>query len=372
MWAAGDRVGPRPERNQARPRKGGAKIQGENHMKDRRLFSDVTSARPRSLGRRNFMGGSLGALSAGLMSQTVPLHAQDASAGSSDFFPGFRKQKIETTGTMINLVVGGNGPPILLLHGYPATHILWRKLAAELAKTHTVVASDLRGYGDSGRPADGENHFGHSKRAMALDQVEVMGKLGFQQFVVAGHDRGGRVAHRMALDHRDRVTKLIVMDILPSYYTFQKVDRRFATNNWYWFFLLEPSPFPETLIGNSLDAYLKRSMGRLVPKFVPPEVYAEYFRCFNSQASIHAYCEDYRAGATIDLVHDEADLGRKIECPTLVLYGANGFRGRNYDPTSIWRDYATRVEGKGVPGGHHLVDEAPVETLAELKRFIVS
>ena len=153
---------------------------------------------------------------------------------------------------------------------------------------------------------------------MAQDQVEAMEKLGFPKFAVAGHDRGARPVHRMALDHPDRVTKAVMIDILPSYYTFQKVDRRFATNNWYWFFLLEPSPFPETLIGNSLDTYLDDGFGRLIPKVITPEAYAEYFRCFNSPASIHADCEDYRAGATIDLAHDEADLKRKVECPAMV------------------------------------------------------
>jgi len=205
---------------------------------------------------------------------------------------------------------------------------------------------------------------------MAQDQVEVMEQLGFRQFAVAGHDRGGRVAHRMALDHADRVTKLVVMDILPSYYTFQKVDRKFAANNWYWFFLLEPSPFPETLIGNSLDTYLKKSVGHLMPDVITPQIYAEYFRCFNDQASIHAYCEDYRAGATIDLVHDEADLSRKVACPTLALWGANGFRGQNYDPLAIWRDSATQLSGQGIPGTHHFPEEAPAETLAALKQFL--
>jgi haloacetate dehalogenase len=249
---------------------------------------------------------------------------------------------------------------------------LWRRIAPELAKEFTVVASDLRGYGDSGHPPDGENHFGHSKRAMAQDQVEVMAKLGFDKFAVAGHDRGGRVVHRMALDHPDKVTKVVLMDILPSYYTFQNVNRRFATNNWYWFFLLEPAPFPETMIANSLETYLKRSLGRLMPNIVPPEVFAEYLRCFRNPGAIHSYCEDYRAGASIDLVHDEADLNKKIACPTLVLWGANGFRGQNYDPIAVWRDRATIISGKGLPSGHHNVDEAPAETLAELRRFVAA
>jgi haloacetate dehalogenase len=323
----------------------------------------------RKLGRRGFLKASMGAAVGALAGRSTPLLAQGAAPIVRDFFPGFERKTIAANGTTINLVVGGSGPPVLLLHGYPATHLLWRKVAPELAKNFTVVAADIRGYGDSGRPPDGDNHFGHSKRAMAQDQVDVMDRLGFSKFAVAGHDRGGRVVHRMALDHPDRVTRLVVMDILPSYYTFQSVDRRFATNNWYWFFLLEPSPFPETLIANSLDTYLKKSLGRLMPQFVTPEVYAEYFRCFNSAESIHAYCEDYRAGASIDLVHDEADLNRKIACPTLVLWGASGFRGQNYDPVAIWRDRASELTGKGLPGGHHFIEEVPAETVAELRQF---
>ena len=339
-------------------------------MKDRRSSSQAGSARHR-LGRRSFLGASLGAVAGGITARSEPVAAQPAAvgAGTGAFFPGFQRRTVEANGTTVHFVVGGSGPPVLLLHGYPTTHLMWRQVAPELAKHFTVVASDLRGYGDSGRPPDGENHFGHSKRAMAQDQVEVMEKLGFRTFALAGHDRGGRVAHRMALDHPDRVSKLVVMDILPSYETFQKVDRKFATNNWYWFFLLEPTPFPETLIGNSLDTYLKKSVGHLMPDRITPEIYAEYFRCFNNPASIHAYCEDYRAGATIDLEHDAADLNRKVACPTFVLWGGSSFRGQNYDPIAVWRDRAVEVSGKGITGTHHFVEESPAETVAELGRI---
>jgi len=337
-------------------------------MQDRVIQHHERTDGGNALARRDFLKSSVGALAGGI--GATPALAQPT--GNPHWFPGFRRTQIETSGTIINLVVGGSGPPILLLHGYPSSHILWRKVGPELAKDFTVVAADLRGYGDSGRPADGENHFGYCKRAMAQDMVEVMAKLGFTRFAVAGHDRGGRVVHRMALDHPDTVTKLVVMDILPSYYTFEHVDRRFATNNWYWFFLLEPSPFPETMIANSLEAYLKRSQARLIPYVVPEEVFAEYVRGFRTAGAIHAYCEDYRAGATIDLVHDEADRHRKVACPTLVLWGARGFRGQNYDPLAIWRDYASNVSGKGMPSGHHIVDEAPAETVAELRRFFAA
>jgi haloacetate dehalogenase len=203
---------------------------------------------------------------------------------------------------------------------------------------------------------------------MAEDQVEMMGKLGFERFMTVGHDRGGRVVHRMALDHPEKVTKVVLMDILPTLYTFQHVDRAFATNNWFWFFLLQPSPIPETMIGNSLDLYLKRSVGRLMPDKLLPEVYAEYFRCFNDKESLHAYTEDYRAGASIDLVHDEADLNKKIACPALYIWGASG--NRRQDPLAVWRERATQITGKGLPTGHHIVEEAPADTLAELRRFL--
>jgi haloacetate dehalogenase len=321
----------------------------------------------RDLARRSFLGMSLGA-AAGALAQPVPLRAEAAAGVDAKFFPGFRRETIATSGTTINLVVGGSGPPVLLLHGFPATHLMWHRIAPALARDFTVVAADLRGYGDSGRPPDGENHFGHSKRVMARDQVEAMAKLGFSRFMAVGHDRGGRVVHRMALDHTEKVTKLVLMDILPTLHTFQNVDRAFATNNWYWFFLLQPSPIPETMIGNSLDLYLKRSVGRLMPDKLLPEIYADYFRCFNDPVSLHAYAEDYRAAATIDLDHDEADQNTKIACPTLYLWGESGNRRR--DPLSVWRERAVQVTGRGMPTGHHIVEEAPSETLAELQKFL--
>ena len=319
-----------------------------------------------ALRRRDFLGASIGTLAGAVAAK--PTLAQTAAL--NDLFPGFRRETIQTSGTTINLVVGGNGPPVLLLHGFPATHLMWHRIAPALAKEYTVVAADLRGYGDSGRPPDGENHIGHSKRAMAQDQVEAMAKLGFARFAAVGHDRGGRVVHRMALDHAERVGKLVLMDILPTLQTFQSVDRAFATNNWYWFFLLQPSPLPETMIGNSLDMYLKRSVGRLMPDKLLPEIYADYFRCFNSRESLHAYAEDYRAAATIDLVHDEADANKKITCPTLYLWGANG--NRRQDPLSVWRERAVQVTGRPMPTGHHIVEEAPAETLAELRKFLAA
>ena len=289
-----------------------------------------------------------------------------------DFYPGFRRQTIETGGTTINVVSGGNGPPLLLLHGYPQTHIEWRKIAPDLAKDFTLVMPDLRGYGDSGKPPAGDNHINYAKRAMALDQVEVMEALGFRQFALVGHDRGARVAHRLTLDHPDRVTRLVMMDICPTHYMYRTTDREFASGYYHWFFLIQPAPFPETLIGRSVDDVLKQFMGSVMPKGIEPDAYAEYRRCFGNAATIHATCEDYRAAASIDLIHDEADMATKIRCPLLILWGANGLVGRKYDVVSVWRARAGNVSGKALPGGHWLAEELPEQTLAEIRTFLLA
>jgi haloacetate dehalogenase len=289
-----------------------------------------------------------------------------------NFFPGFQRQTVQTSGTSINVLAGGSGPPVLLLHGYPQTHLEWRKIVPELAKSYTLVVPDLRGYGDSGKPTGGDNHVNYSKRAMALDQVEVMEKLGFKQFAVVSHDRGARVAHRLALDHSDRLIKVVLMDICPTHYMYKTADRQLASSYFHWFFLIQPAPFPETLIGNNVDAVLKQFMGPVMPQSIEPEAYAEYRRCFSDPATIHASCEDYRAAATIDLVHDEADMDRKIACPVLVLWGANGIVGKKYDVLAVWRERATEVSGKSLPYGHWLAEEAPGEVLAEVRRFLTA
>jgi haloacetate dehalogenase len=289
-----------------------------------------------------------------------------------DFYPGFQRQTIQTSGTSINVVSGGSGPPLLLLHGYPQTHIEWRKMAPDLARNYTLVMPDLRGYGDSGKPAAGDNHINYSKRFMALDQVEVMEKLGFRQFALVSHDRGSRAAHRLVLDHPDRVTKLVLMDICPTHYMYKTADREMASAYYHWFFLIQPEPFPETLIERSVDEVLKHLMGSVMPKAIEPEAYAEYRRCFSDPATIHAACEDYRAAASIDLEHDEADMDKKITCPVLVLWGANGLVGRKYDVVSVWKDRATNVSGKALPGGHWLAEELPEQTLVEIKNFLLA
>lgn len=297
---------------------------------------------------------------------------QRTAPASAPMFPGFKATKIQTTGATINVVYGGQGSPVLLLHGHPQTHVLWHKVAPQLAAEFFLVIADLRGYGDSSKPADGENHSNYSKRAMALDQVEVMSHLGFQTFAVVGHDRGGRVAHRMALDHPDRVTKLAVLDIVPTYKVYHSVSKDFATAYYHWFFLIQPAPLPETLIGNSAEFLLKHTFEPLMPNAVTPEAFAEYLRCFRNPATIHASCEDYRAGASIDLQHDEADLNRKVTCPLLALWAERGAMNRLFDVAAAWRERAVNVEGKHLPGGHFLPEESPDEMVAELRKFLHS
>jgi len=297
-----------------------------------------------------------------------------ASAGaqpSQSFFSGFERQQIATSGATINVVRGGRGAPLLLIHGYPQTHVEWHKIAGKLAERFTVVAVDLRGYGDSSKPPDGENHANYSKRAMALDQVEVMRALGFDRFAVIGHDRGARVTWRLAVEHPEHVTKAVVLDIVPLPYSM--VTREFAEQYFHWFFLIQPAPFPETLIGNSAQFYLESRFFRRPTGgtgAMAPEAIAEYLRCFKDPAAIHATCEDYRAGATIDLTHAEETRNKKVSCPLLVLWGSRGAVGRLYDVMKTWREHATDVRGKALQAGHFLPEEAPDETLAELLAFL--
>jgi len=293
-----------------------------------------------------------------------------AMAQAPSLFPGFTAQKVQTSGATIHTLRGGSGPPLLLIHGYPQTHVEWHKIAPRLAEKFTVVMTDLRGYGDSSKPPDGDNHAGYSKRAMAQDQIDVMRSLGFQKFAVVGHDRGARVTWRMAVEHPDAVTKAVVIDIVPLPYS--RVTREFATEYFHWFFLIQPAPFPETLIGNSAEFYLRsRFLRQNTPSEVfTPEAVTEYLRCFQDPATIHATCEDYRAGATIDLDHAAQDGTRKVMCPLLVLWGERGTVGRLEPVMDIWRDKAVNVTGKGLASGHFLPEEVPEETLSEILRFL--
>lgn len=287
-------------------------------------------------------------------------------------FPDFEPRRIRTSGTEINLVVGGDGPALLLLHGYPQTHVMWHRIAARLAAHFTVVCADLRGYGDSGKPVSDPDHAAYSKRAMAQDQVDVMQALGFSRFAVAGHDRGGRVAHRMARDHPDRIERIAVLDISPTAIMYGKTDQAFATAYYHWFFLIQPYDLPERLIGADPDYYLQKKIGGWGSAGLAlfhPAARAEYERCFRNPATIHATCEDYRAAASIDLEHDLADATHKLQCPLLVLWGTRGVVHRLFDPVADWRQVARDVRGKALPSGHYLAEEAPDATCAELLGF---
>ena len=287
------------------------------------------------------------------------------------FLTGFKVHRVDAGGTGIHAAVGGSGPPLLLLHGHPQTHVTWHKVAPRLAERFTVVAPDLRGYGDSDKPDGGEDHVNYSKRATAADQVAVMQGLGFPRFAIAGHDRGGRVAHRMALDHPGAVERLALLDIAPAAAMYARTDKEFATRYFWWFFLIQPAPLPERLIDADPAFFLRTHIDgqSKTPGVTSDAVSAEYLRCYSDPASRHAICEDYRAAAGIDLVHDEADSGRRVEAPLLALWGAKGTVGKLYDMLDTWREKASDVHGRALPCGHTLQEEAPGETLDELLRF---
>jgi haloacetate dehalogenase len=285
-------------------------------------------------------------------------------------FKGFRQQILDIDGINIRIRHGGSGPPVLLLHGNPQTLFMWHHVAERLAGRFTVVAADLRGYGDSGKPPTTPDHAPYSKRAMAADQVAVMRQLGFPEFFVAGHDRGGRVAYRMALDHPAQVKKLAVLDIVPTLAAFSRADADFALGYYHWFFLAQPFDLPERLIGSDPDYFWRRHTTRGRTDMFAPEALEDYLRCFRDPATIHGICEDYRAAATIDREHDRADFGhRKIACPVLALWGQKGKLDRWYDVLAVWREWADDVRGRNLACGHYLAEEAPEETAAELGRF---
>ena len=290
------------------------------------------------------------------------------------FGNNFDEIKVKTNGAEIFLTHGGAGPPLLLLHGYPQTHVMWHAVATRLAESFHVICPDLRGYGDSSKPSGTADHYTYSKRAMAEDMVEVMESLGYSEFLVAGHDRGARVTHRMALDFPEKIQKACLMDIMPTLHMFKHTDQEFATGYYHWFFLIQPDGLPEHLIGADPAFYLKSKL----KKWSAPgstfteEAMAEYIRCFTQPATIHATCEDYRAAASIDLQHDEEDLNKKIQCPLLVLWGSKGFVDRTYDVLDVWQNRALDLKGKALDCGHFLPEEAPVSVAEELQHFFGS
>lgn len=287
-------------------------------------------------------------------------------------FEGFTRRQITTSGTTINLVTAGQGPGLLLLHGFPQTHVMWHKIAPRLAQDFTVVVPDLRGYGDSGKVPGDPEHANYAKRAMAQDQVEVMQALGFETFRVVGHDRGARVSHRLTLDHPQRVQRLALLDIIPTHRMFAIVNKDMATATYHWFFLIQPYDFPERTVCAAPDSFLQTWFGR-APAAHTPEALAEYARCVRDPATVHAMCEDYRAGASVDLVHDEVDWrrGTRVTCPLLVLWSATGYVGRTQDVLHVWREYATDVRGQALACGHFIPEEMPDESYAVLRPFLL-
>ena len=294
---------------------------------------------------------------------------------ASRFLDGFTVRDETVNGVRIHFASAGEGPPVLLLHGHPQSHVVWRKVAPALVKAgYSVVASDLRGYGDSEKVESHAPHLPYSKREMAKDQVALMQALGHKRFAVVGHDRGGRVAHRMALDHPEAVDRLVVLDIAPTLTMYEQTNQEFATRYFWWFFLIQPEDLPERMIGQDPEYFLRRHIGGQVktPGAVTEEVMAEYLRTYRDPATIHAICEDYRAASKIDLEHDRADQDRRIEAPVLATWGDKGVVGDLYDVEQTWRDKARTVRGVALACGHAIPEEAPDALLAEIIPFLAS
>jgi haloacetate dehalogenase len=288
-------------------------------------------------------------------------------------FDGFTIRTIPVPGAVINARVGGHGPPLLLLHGHPQTHVMWHAVAGRLARAFTVIAADLRGYGDSSRPAAEADSAAYAKRVMAADMVALMQQLGHPRFLVAAHDRGARVAHRLALDHPDRVTRLLLLDIAPTLPMYEQTTEAFARAYWHWFFLIQPPPLPERLIDADPRAYLRDVMGRRHAGLAAfaPQALAEYERCIGLPGSAAAICGDYRASAGVDLQHDRADrdAGRRLTMPVRVLWGDKGVVGRCFDVLALWREAAAEVSGGALDCGHYLAEEQPAQLQQEMLAF---
>jgi len=312
--------------------------------------------------RRRFLQTAAGAGLASTLPGMNSLLAQEGADLDARLFPGFEVSRIVTAGAQIHTLVGGAGPPVLLLHGAPQSHCSWAEVAISLAEDYTVVLTDLRGYGYSSKPDGGENHINYSKRTMAQDQVEVMARLGFDRFALFGHDRGGRVARRLTLDNPEKVEKLAVLDIVPAHYLYTNTTREFAEAYIHWFMFIRPAPFAENIIAAT----------GMFAGGGPGEVGEEYRRIYQDPAAIHAMCEDYRASANMDMAIDKADLAaaKTIDCPLNVLWGDRASMGRLYDVLGIWQLEASNAEGHAMPGGHSFHTESPQETYAELRRFL--
>ena len=292
-------------------------------------------------------------------------------------FPGFEERRVDVgDGIEIAATIGGSGPPLLLLHGHPQTRAIWHKVAPTLAQHYTLVAADIRGYGDSSKPAGLPDHANYAKRAMAQDQVTLMRTLGFERFLVLAHDRGARVAHRLAMDHPQAVRRLVTLDIAPTLAMYEQTNEAFARAYWHWFFLIQPAPLPERLIEADPARYITDLMGKRSAGLAPfdPRALAEYQRCIALPGAAHATCEDYRAAATIDLEHDRADreAGRKLTMPLLALWGEEGVVHRCFQPLVEWHRVAVDVQGGPLPCGHYIAEEAPEALLARVMPFLAA
>ena len=292
----------------------------------------------------------------------------------NQLFPNFESFLIEVNGVKIMARKGGSGRPLLLLHGHPQTHAIWHRVAQQLSKSFTVVMTDLRGYGDSSKPQGSHDHLNYSKRVMALDQIEVMRHFGFAEFDVLAHDRGARVAHRLALDHPRAVKRLVMLDIAPTLAMYEKTSNQFARSYWHWFFLIQPAPMPERLIEADPATYIRDVLGRRSAGLAPfdARALAEYVRCIELPGTAHGLCEDYRASAGIDLVHDQLDLDKKnfVQQPLLVLWGEQGVVHQCFEPLMEWSKLAQNVQGKALPCGHYIPEEAPELLLQQVQLFL--
>ena len=287
-------------------------------------------------------------------------------------FKGFKKKFIKTKKGKIFCRVGGNGIPLLLLHGYPQTHLMWHKTAHQLAKNFTVIVADIRGYGSSLILKGDNRHLNYSKREMAKDMVQLMDKLGYKKFFIAGHDRGGRVAHRLARDCRNKVIAMSVLDICPTLDMYEKTNKEFAKAYFHWFFLIQPKWLPEKMIKSDPKKWMKSCLDKWSGKYKFGKVEEEYLKFFKKIKNIHASCEDYRASATIDLEHDRSDRVKKLNIPIQVLWGKNGVIGKQFKPLKIWQKYSNmKVVGAGINSGHFIPEQNPKETIKQLKKFFL-
>ncbi|MEH6577004.1 MAG: alpha/beta hydrolase [Amphritea sp.] len=288
-------------------------------------------------------------------------------------FREYKKDKRMVNGVNIAYRIGGSGPALLLIHGHPQTHIIWHKVASELAKRFTVIAADLRGYGDSEKPAGSASHEEYSNRVMAQDLVELMASFGFCEFSILAHDRGARVSHRLGMDHPHVVKRMVLLDIAPTLAMYNQTNREFASAYWHWFFLIRPAPLPEALIESDPELYLRSVIGARSAGMKPftNAAYQEYLRCLRLPGAATGICEDYRASASIDLEHDQADIsaGKRLDCPLLIMWGVDGTVGRCFNPLVEWEKVATNVQGKALPAGHYIAEEIPEKLLEEVNQF---